>query len=106
MLDRRYGPLLRGSAVKYARLASGPVCSQVVDIMALSLSSESIDDYGSVSMEQASNTVGKLFFWALLAQLIINFFKCILYGIKGAGETIWNSIVEVFGKIYDWQKEI
>ena len=85
--------------MKYAKLASGPVYSQVVEIM--TLSSESIDDYGSVSMEQASNTVGKLFFWALLAQLIINFFKYILYGIKGTGETIWNSIVEVFGKIYN-----
>lgn len=90
--------------MKYAKLASGPVCSQVVEIM--TLTSESIDDYGSVSMEQASNTVGKLFFWALMAQLIINFFKYILYGIKGAGETIWNSIIKVFGKIYDWQKEI
>ena len=86
--------------MKYAKLASGPVYSQVVEIM--TLSSESIDDYGSVSMEQASNTVGKLFFWALMAQLIINFFKYILYGIKGAGETIWNSIVKVFGKIYNW----
>ncbi len=92
--------------MKFARLASGPVCSQAADNMTLSLSSESIDDYGSVSMEQASNTAGKLFFWALLAQLIINFFKYILYGIKGAGETIWNSIVKVFGKIYDCQKEI
>jgi hypothetical protein len=88
--------------VKYARLASGSVFNG--DTM--TLNSESIDDYGSVSMEQASNTVGKLFFWALLAQLIINFFKYILYGIKGTGETIWNSIVTVFGKIYDWQKGI
>jgi len=103
MLDRRYGPLLRASVVRYTKLASGPVYSQGVEIM--TLSSESIDDYGSVSMEQASNTVGKLFFWALMAQLIINFFKYILYGIKGAGETIWNSIVKIFGKIYDWQKE-
>jgi hypothetical protein len=102
MLDRRYGPHSRDSAVKYARLASGSVFNG--DTM--TLSSESIDDYGSVSMEQASNTVGKLFFWALLAQLIINFFKYILYGIKGTGETIWNSIVTVFGKIYDWQKGI
>ncbi|CAG1004738.1 hypothetical protein METP3_03644 [Methanosarcinales archaeon] len=106
MSDRRYGPHSRDSVVKYAKLASGPVYSQVVEIMALRSNSESIDDYGSVSMEQASNTVGKLFFWALMAQLIINFFKYILYGIKGAGETIWNSIVKVFGKIYDWQKEI
>ncbi len=59
---------------------------------------ESIDDFGSVSMEQAANTAGKLFFWALLAQLIFNFFKYILYGIKGVGESIWNNIVKIFGK--------
>jgi hypothetical protein len=106
MLDRRYGPLLRDSVAKYTRLVSGLVCSQVIDIMTLSLSSGSVDDYGSVSMEQASNTVGKLFFWALLAQLIINLFKYILYGIKGAGETIWNSFVEVFGKMDDQPKEM
>ncbi len=104
MSVHRYGPRLKDSAVKSARLVSGLAFSQVVDNM--TLNSESIDDYGSVSMEQASNTVGKLFFWALLAQLIINLFKYILYGIKGAGETIWNSIVEIFGKIYNWQKEI
>ncbi len=80
--------------MKYARQANGLVFNGDTMIS----SSVSIDDYGSVSMEQASNTVGKLFFWALLAQLIINFFKYILYGIKGTGETIWNSIVTEFWK--------
>jgi hypothetical protein len=93
-------------ARRSTKLASGLACYQVDDILALRSGFESIDDYGSVSMEQASLTAGKLFLWALMAQLVINFFKYILYGIKGTGETIWDDIQGIFGKIYNWKKEI
>ncbi len=56
-----------------------------------------IDNFGSVSLETAASSAGKLLFWALIIQLVGNLFKYILAGVKGTGSSIWSTIVKSLG---------
>lgn len=62
----------------------------------------SLDNYGSVSLETAASSAGKLLFWALIIQLVGNLFKYILGGVKGVGSSIWNTVVKSLGKALQW----
>ncbi len=53
----------------------------------------SMDDYGSVSIETAANNVGKIFVWALLIKMFVSVFQWLWDAAKGAAKTIWNWIV-------------
>jgi LytS/YehU family sensor histidine kinase len=56
-----------------------------------------IDNYGSVSLEIAASSAGKLLFWALIIQLVGNLFRYILGGIAKTGHSIWKIIVGSLG---------